>query len=192
MKQTNCLFRIFRDLFLILLLALLVSVVLLSPPMAMAQNSGFQVYQPNFYWTDTNAGPVTLTNGQAIRFPNGPNSLTNNNGTALLVTAPQQRGLSVFVTVISSNSVGGPLNLGWDVTPDNNTFTTKEPLQFSVPTAANATGTLVTNTYWTNWSVATFNNVRSIQLSTATNGLVGGGPTTNSVTFWWTYSWENQ
>ena len=150
-----------------------------------AQADTFSVYQPNFYRQDTNATPLTLTNGQAATFPaGGTNSYKQ--------TVRQNVGLSVFVTVISSNSVGGTGKLGFDLTPDGTVYTTTQPLTFTFPTAAAVTGTLSTNTYWTNWPSTVLNNVRQIQLTTATNALVGGGPATNSATINLRYSYSNQ
>ena len=166
-----------------LLLALLAVLALWKTPKAQADP--YSVYQPNFYRQDTNATPLTLTNGQAKVFPaNGTNSYEQ--------TVRPNTGLSVFVTVVSSNSVGGTGKLGWDVTPDGNSYTTTQPLTFTFPTAAAVTGALSTNTYWTNWPATVLNNVRQIQLTTATNALVGGGPTTNSATYYLWYSYNNQ
>ena len=170
----------------VLLAFLLLAALLLLPVPAQAQGvPGTTPYQPNFYRTDTNASPLTLTNGGAAVFPqNGTNSIEQ--------TVKQNTGLSVFVTVISSNSVGGTGKVGFDVTPDGTVYTTTQPLSLSFPTAAAVTGTLATNVYWTNWPAATLNNVRQIQWTTATNALVGGGPTTNTVKYSVTYSYSNQ
>jgi len=168
-----------------LLTFLLLLAAFLLPQVKAQGVPGTTPYQPNFYRTDTNASPLTLTNGGAAVFPaNGTNSIEQ--------TVKQNTGLSVFVTVISSNSVGGTGKVGWDVTYDGTVYTTTQPLSFSFPTAAAVTGTLATNTYWTNWPAATLNNVRQIQWTTATNALVGGGPTTNTVKYTVTYSYSNQ
>ena len=167
----------------VLLMAALAILALWKIPPAQADT--FSVYQPNFYRQDTNATPLTLTNGQAKVFPaNGTNSYEQ--------TVRQNTGLSVFVMVVSSNSVGGSGKLGWDVTDDGSLYTTTQPLTFTFPTAAAVTGTLSTNVYWTNWPATVLNNVRQIQLTTATNALVGGGPTTNSATYYLWYSYNNQ
>lgn len=158
---------------------------------AMTTTARADVYQPNFYRQDTNATPFTLTNGGAATFAaNSTNSYEQ--------VVKQNNGLSVFVQVISSNSLAGNGTLGWDVTPDGSTYTTTEPLKFTFPQAntsnnvAQVSGLLATNLYWTNWPASTLNNVRDIQLTTATNALVGGGPTTNSCTYKVWYSYSNQ
>ena len=167
----------------VLLLALLVLLSWVIAPRAQAQP--YSVYQPNFYRQDTNATPLTLTNGQARVFPaNGTNSYEQ--------TVRPNTGLSVFVMVVSSNSVAGNSKLGWDVSHDGTIYTTTQPLTFTFPTAAAVTGTLSTNVYWTNWPGTVLNNVRDLQLTTATNALVGGGPTTNSATYYLWYSYNNQ
>ena len=135
---------------------------------------------PNFMTPDTNGFPLLLAANTTTNFPaNGTNSLEK--------YVRQDHGLSVFVTVISTNAGGTTETLGWDVTGDGTVYTANHPLTFAVP--ANFVGT---NTYWTNWPATVLSNVRQIQLTTATNALVGGGPTTNSATYYLRYSYSNQ
>lgn len=134
---------------------------------------------PNAYQLDAVAFPLTLTNGQSVTFPaNGTNSLD--------LTLRQDHGLSVFVQVASTNVNSAGTILGYDTTPDGTTYTTTRPLQLTVP--GNFVGT---NVYWlTNWSALQVNNFRQIQLTLATNQLVGGG-VSNAVVIqkvWYSYS----
>jgi hypothetical protein len=134
---------------------------------------------PNAYVLDPAAFPLTLTNGQSVTFPaDGTNSLAQ--------SVRQDHGLSVFVTVASTNALSDSTILGFDTTPDGITFTTTHPLLLTVP--GNFVGT---NTYWlTNWPSTQINNLRQIQLTLATNQLVGGG-VSNAVVikkFWYSYS----
>ncbi len=169
---------------------------------AQAQAYQLNPQQPNFYRVDTNAGifPLTLTNGGAANWvytANGSISGLNQPTNApYVLTLRQDKGLAVFVTVISSNSQGGLATIGFDVTPDRVTETTTQPLKFAVPTAnysnnlALTSGILTTNTYWTNWPAAVLSNLRTIQATTVTNALIGGGPTTNSVNIQLRYSYS--
>jgi hypothetical protein len=134
---------------------------------------------PNSAPLDTYAFPLTLTNGQAVTFPaNGTNSLDQ--------TIRQDHGLSVFVQVVSTNINSAPTVLGFDVTPDGVSYTANHPLQATVPG-----GFVGTNIYWlTNWTSLQVNNFRQIQLTFATNNLVGGGVSNAVVVqkFWYSYS----
>lgn len=131
------------------------------------------VQTPNNFTSDTIATPLTLTNGQSVTFTaGGTNSLAK--------TIRQDHGISVFVTVISTNTLSVGTLLGWDITPDGIIFTANHPFQMFVP--SNFIGT---NTYWTNWPATTANNFRKIQLDQATNSILGAagaaGSNTNTV-----------
>ena len=167
------------------LTGLILVICILGLLAAIATPARAQVNQPNFIRSDTNAFPLLLTNGAAKTFTAGG---TN----SYKLTLKQNTGLSVFVTVISSNPAAGNVGLGWDLAGDTNTITTTQPLKFLVPAAAATTGTLCTNVYWTNWPASVLSNVRYLQLTTATNALVGGGPTTNSVSLQLKYSYSSQ
>ena len=120
---------------------------------------------PNFNTPDTLAIPLVLTNGAGAAFPaNGTNSLEK--------AVRQDHGLSVFVTVVTTNASAAGQTLGWDTTPDGALYTTTQPLKWTLP--ANGAGT---NSYWTNWPATVLNNVRGLQLTTATNAAVGTGNT---------------
>lgn len=144
----------------------------------------YQTGSPNFYQDDTNAFTLTLTNGQGSLLAGKK------------LTLRQEHGLSLFVTVISSNPLAGNGKIGLDVTSDNTSYTTTQPLAFTFPNAnysngvAQAAGVLTTNVYWTNFPPAVLNNVRGVQATLATNTLVGGGPTTNSVQYKLRYSYS--
>ena len=133
----------------------------MADPTALTYPTG----SPNFSTPDTNAIPLVLTNGAGVTFPaNGTNSLEK--------AVRQDHGLSVFVTVVTTNAAVGGQTLGWDTSPDGTLYTTTQPLKWTLP--ANGAGT---NTYWTNWPAAQLNNVRDIQLTTVTNAAVGTGNT---------------
>jgi hypothetical protein len=178
-KDKRFTFSLFGLLLVLAIIALLSACF--TPTQAQLTPTTYPDGAPNFNTPDNFATPLTLTNGQAVAFPaNGTNSLEK--------VIRQDHGLSVFVTVISSNGIGGNDTLTWDVTPDSTVYTTTHPFSWTFPTAASAPATLTTNVYWTNWPAAVLNNVRGIQLTGATNALVGGGPTTNSVTLKLSYS----
>lgn len=129
------------------------------------------VAQPNFFRVDNVSWQnFTFTNGQARTF-------TANATNTLELTLPQDSGISIFVTTICTNANGTAQLLGWDVSADGTNFTSNRPLKFSVP--GNATGT---NTYWTNVPATFLNNLRSIQLTLATNVIVVGADNSNTVT----------
>ena len=134
---------------------------------------------PNAYQLDVYAFPLTLTNGQAVTFPaNGTNSLD--------LTIRQDHGLSLFAQVVSTNVNSAPTTLGFDTTPDGTVYTTTRPLIATVPG-----GFVGTNVYWlTNWTSAQVNNFRQMQLTLASNNVVGGGVSNAVVVqkFWYSYS----
>ena len=153
---------------------------------AEAQPTSPQVYPsaaPNFYRLDTNAiSSLTLTNGQAVTFPgDGTNSLE--------ISVRQDHGLSMFVQVVSTNALSSAVKLGWDLSYDGNITngTTTGPLTWTLP--ANFVGT---NTYWTNFPASFLNNIRTLQLTSATNSLVGGGNTNTVRVTKLAYSYSGQ
>ena len=215
------------SLLIVTLLLGLLAISLVKP--AHAQTTGYSLspQQPNFYRMDTNlalgnilttnsistnAIPASLflTNGQAANWVysslgsvSGLNQPTNG---PFVLTVRQNQGVSVFVTVISSNAclspAAGAVTLGWDVSPDRLNDTTTQPLKFTVPTANSyygagsavatnlSAGLLATNVYWTNWPSAVLSNVRTLQLTTATNALENVGINTNSVIIQLRYSYS--
>jgi hypothetical protein len=161
---------------LLLVTAALALLAALTLP-AMAQSSPYNLapQQPNFYRQDTNAFPMTLTNSGAATF-------TTN---SLKLTVRQGTGVSLFATVVSTNSSSSGVVLGFDTSPDGTNATTTEPITWTLP--SNFIGT---NTYWTNIDRAYLNNVRTFQMTTSTNKAVGTGNTNTVVVtkFWYSYS----
>ena len=95
----------------------------------------------------------------------------------------------MFVQVVSTNALSSAVKLGWDLSYDGNITngTTTGPLTWTLP--ANFVGT---NTYWTNFPASFLNNIRTLQLTSATNSLVGGGNTNTVRVTKLAYSYSGQ
>lgn len=130
--------------------------------------------QPNFYRSDTNAGPVALTNGQVVTFTN-----------AMKLTLRQDKGLSIFTKIVSTNAVSVSETNTFVLSYDGSTFTTSPTFTIVTPTLATAG----TNVAWTNIPPSTLNNVRCIMWSTAGMGALATG---TNVTAGVTYSWSGE
>ena len=143
---------------------------LLVTPVTQADNTSpynLAPQQPNFYRTDTNAFPLTLTNGQAKTF-SGTNSLT--------IYVRQDRGLSLFApSLVTTNTNCVPV-FGFDVTYDGTNGTTTHPIQWG-PLISSA----ATNGCWTNFSRDYLNNVRTVQCTWVSNAMPGAIPGSNSI-----------
>jgi hypothetical protein len=135
---------------------------------------------PNFWGTDTNAFPVTLTNAQSATLAGVKKSIR------------QGKGISVFATCITSNSTVTTETVGFDLTYDGTHGTTTHPVNWTFAPPASAQGTLTTNTYWTNFPSAYLDNVRTLQATYATNNTAGGVVGSNSITTTLTYSQSGQ
>ena len=89
--------------------------------------------QPNFYRSDTNAFPLTLTS--SVTYSN----LTAGGTNSLKQTVRQDKGLSLFPTITVYNTggaiTGGATNLtfAFTVTPDGTHYVTPAPLIMTVP-----------------------------------------------------------
>lgn len=140
-----------------------------------AASAHADTFQPNYWVTDTNTTTLTVSNAQGKAV----------SGAKFVIR--QDKGLSEFVRVVSTNATATSVTIGHDVTYDGTNGTTTHPIGFTVP--ANFVGT---NVYWTNYPPAYLNNIRTIAATSATNNTAGTIPGSNSVTATVTWSQNNQ
>lgn len=138
------------------------------------QPYAFAPQQPNFYRLDSAAFPCVLTNGGSLVFPAGG---TN----SLKLPVRQDKGLSFFVRMGTTNPSTGSATLKWDLTPDGTNYTTSQPLQWVITPGNSTTNGL----WWTNIPPAVLNNVRAIQLTGFSNNFTNWWWGTN---LWYSYS----
>lgn len=131
--------------------------------------------QPNFYRTDTNDFPVTLTNTAT--------TATFYTSNQFILTVRQDKGISLFETHAANSSTNQQtMTFTLDTTPDGTNWTTTGPITWSV---TNNGTTSVTS--WTNLPSTFISNVRKLKISSVTCPL----GTTNSLVvskFWFSYS----
>lgn len=167
---------------LMIALAMVGLLAALLVPEASGQNSAYSLapQQPNFYRSDTNAFPCTLsaTTGASNYVASSTNSLK--------LTLRQDKGLSMFAQITVTNTstaTSGVVQFSFSPSWDGltNHFTTTPPLVWAIPVTVAATST---NTYvfWTNWPSSTLNNVRCIQCVQVTN-TIGLATTVNGLTY---------
>ena len=147
---------------------LLALLVMWSAPRASAQ------FTPNYFKQDTNASLV-ISNGQG-RAVSG-----------YKFTIRQNRGVSLFARIVSTNATATTATAGANVYLDNTNGTTTQPIQWAIP--ASLVGT---NWYWTNWPASQLSNVRSISIGTVTNNSTATVPGSNSVQLQFFWSQDNQ
>jgi len=119
---------------------------------------------------DTNAFPLSLTNGGSAVI------------SGAVIPVRPHNGLSLFARTTCTNSTATSCGLWGDVTFDNTNYTTTHPLQWNFPAAG-------TNLAWTNIPAAWLDNVRSVKWTLATNNTAGT-TTSNTVVIqpYWSYN----
>lgn len=158
--------KLFKSLGAAILSAALLLVASFEAP---AQNSSspYQLapQQPNFYRTDTNAFPLSITNnGVTVTVTNG-----------LKLTVRQDTGLSFFVGTLSTNGLQtNSATIYFDVSYDGTNFTTTRPLSVTAP--INGTNAAL---YWTNIPAPVYNGIDSFRALTVSAVSIAGSGTTN-------------
>jgi hypothetical protein len=125
---------------------------------------------------------VQAQQGLATRYyPTGfaPAGLVVTNGTALVLASNavpvwRDRGLAIAVKLHGAGASTANVGLWLNPSHDNTNFSNTNPIQ--IPIACNGTNPVI---FYTNLSKTLLDNVRSVQLTTATNAC------TNNVTFDW-------
>lgn len=153
----------------------------LQPSALQAQPTSLSPYQPNYLTTPaamtatgffTNSGSFSLTNGQYLLMSSGCSD-----------TIRQYNGESILGSFTWTNpiTVGASATTWWDVTADGTNYTTTHPFVMTTP-AGTGSNTVV---WWTNLTILQLDNVRTLKLYAISNGLVGTGPGTNTMTVNW-------
>jgi len=152
----------------------------LQPSALQAQPTSLSPYQPNYITTPTsltapgfftNASSFTLTNGQYLLISGCADTIRQYNGESILAS----------LTWTNPITVGAGLTTWWNVAADNTNYTTTTPFVFTIPSGAGSN----TVVWWTNLTFLQLDNVRNLKLYAVSNGLVGTGPGTNTMTFNW-------